>query len=67
MYLLNQHVEVLGNVGCEACNVTLSVIDDQSRGFAELFCEDDGISTAVVLWFFSLISGVDVACAYRLI
>ena len=40
-YLFDQHVEVLGDVGCQACNVTLSVIEDQSRGFAAAICGDE--------------------------
>jgi hypothetical protein len=41
-YLFDQHVEVLGDVGCQTCNVTLSVIEDQSRGFAAAICGDEG-------------------------
>jgi hypothetical protein len=40
-YLFDQHVEVLGDVGCQACNVTLSVIEDQSRGFAAAIWGDE--------------------------
>ena len=44
MYLLDQHVEVLWEGGCEACNVTLSAIEDQSRGFARQGCGDGDIA-----------------------